>query len=232
MGRKTRLAAEGAKFTAVNIVATAVALVGFNLLTHGVIGWFAGPMNQRPLSAYVVANSVGMLISFFGIRHYVYKHRKPMGPGGGFVNYCAVNLASFVLPVACLWVTRNIFDWDSAVADNISGNIVGATLATLIRFWAFRVFVFRTDSPKFGKGAAADLHLSHVHWRPGRHHAPVTGADSGPEVGPDEAELFEHQSQQRQADADHVVRIPGEPRHERPSTTVEGEGSGDSQRLA
>ena len=149
MGRKTRLAAEGAKFTGVNILATVVALVGFNLLTHGVLGWFHGPMNQRPLSAYVAANSLGMLISFFGSRYYVYKHREPIGPGGGFVNYAVVNLSSFVLPVGCLWLTRNVFEWDSALADNLSGNIVGAGMAMVFRFWAFRKFVFKVQPPIF-----------------------------------------------------------------------------------
>lgn len=228
MGKKTRLAKEGAKFTAVNILATAVALVGFNLLTHGVYGWFDGPMNARPLSAYVAANSLGMLISFFGIRHFVYKHRRPMGPGGGFVNYAAVNLSSFIFPLGCLWVTRNLFDWDSAISDNISGNVVGAGLAMVFRFWAFRRFVFKVDPPIFKRPLGPNPHVAHAH------HVARTGSvlGGGPEVRPHEAELLEHQPEEGKADPDHVVRVPGDARHERAPEPVEGEGPGHVQRFS
>lgn len=224
MGRKRNLAAEGAKFTAVNVLATAVALVGFNLLVHGVYGWFDGPMNHRPLSAYVVANSVGMVISFLGIRHYVYRHRKPMGPGGGFVNYAAVNLASFVLPVGCLWFTRNVLDWNSAIADNVSGNIVGSVLATAFRFWAFRRYVFKVEPPTFTRPLSPSPYLTA--W----HHGPV-GEGSHPEVGPHESEFVEHQPKHRKAYPHHVVRVPGDALHEGPAASVEGEAAGDAERL-
>mgnify|MGYP001025650734 FL=1 len=56
----------------------------------------------------------------------------------------AINLASFVIPVTCLWVTRHLLHWDSIYADNVSGNVVGALPGNAFRFWAFRRFVFPT----------------------------------------------------------------------------------------
>ncbi|HET6167045.1 MAG TPA: GtrA family protein [Marmoricola sp.] len=142
--RLRRLSLEVARFSAVNVVATAVAFVLFNLLGHGLKGWFEGPLNGQVIAAYLVANSVGMVISYYGSRHFAFRHRHATGPGGGMVTYFAINLASFVIPVTCLWVTRSIFKWDTIYADNVSGNVVGALLGNAFRFWAFRRFVFNT----------------------------------------------------------------------------------------
>src|SRR4051812_12818109 len=104
---------------------------------------FAGPLNDHVIIAYLLANSVGMFLSYYGSRHYAFRHRYAAGPGGGLPRYVAINLLSFVIPVTCLWITRNLFGWDTIYADNMSGNVVGALLGNLFRFWAFRRFVFQ-----------------------------------------------------------------------------------------
>ncbi|MFL6156074.1 MAG: GtrA family protein [Marmoricola sp.] len=147
MGRRLRrISGEVARFSAVNVVATVVALVIFNALVHGFKGWFEGPGHDRPLTSYLVANSIGMFVSFYGSRYYAFKHRHAAGPGDGLLIYVVINLASFVIPISCLWVTRNVFHLDTIYADNISGNVVGAILGNVFRFFAFRKFVF-TKTP-------------------------------------------------------------------------------------
>lgn len=213
-GRFQHLGRETARFAVVNVAATVVALLLFNLLTHGIKDVYAGPLNDRPLTSYVAANSVGMLISFLGSRYYVYKHRQAVGPGGGFVNYAIVNLSSFVIPIGCLWFSRNVLEFDSIYADNIAGNVVGSLLATVFRFWAFRRFVFH-KSPKV---------------RPQTTHMPpaveVWLGSVDPELVPGMAELVEHQPQQWHRDADHVVRVAGDPADEGATEPVEGERPG------
>ena len=100
------------------------------------------------------------------------------------VNYAIVNFASFVIPMACLWVTRNVFDWSTVLADNVAANVVGASLAMLFRFWAFRRFVFKRHVVEF-HGTNATHVFGPVALHP-------TGS-AAPELGPDEAELVEHQ---------------------------------------
>ncbi len=142
--RLRRLSNEAAKFSAVNVAATVVAVLLFNVLAHGVMGIYRpGPLNGWPLTSWFIANWVGMWISFYGSRRYAFKHRRPSGPGGGALIYTVVNLASFVIPMACLWLTRNTMGWNSALADNISANVIGAALGMVFRFWAFRRFVFK-----------------------------------------------------------------------------------------
>jgi putative flippase GtrA len=146
VGRLRRVGGEIARFSAVNVVATAAAVVIFNALVHGVSGWFNAPANGQPLPSFLVAHSIGMFISYYGSRNYAFKHRHAAGPGGGLVNYMAINFSSFVIPLGCLFVTRELLHWDSVYADNISGNVVGALLGSAFRFWAFRRFVF-TKTP-------------------------------------------------------------------------------------
>lgn len=147
MGRRLRrIGGEIVRFSAVNVVATVAAVVIFNALVHGVKGWFEGPANSHPLPMFLAAHSVGMFISYYGSREYAFKHRHAAGPGDGLLNYVIINLASFAIPISCLYVTRNVFGWDSVYADNISGNVIGAVLGMAFRFWAFRRFVF-TKTP-------------------------------------------------------------------------------------
>jgi putative flippase GtrA len=144
VSRLRRLSGEVARFSAVNVAATVVAVLLFNALVHGFKGWFDGPLNEHAITAYLIANSIGMFVSYYGSRHYAFRHRHAAGPGGGMPRYVAINLASFVIPVTCLWLTRHVLNWDSIYADNISGNVVGALLGNAFRFWAFRRFVFHT----------------------------------------------------------------------------------------
>jgi putative flippase GtrA len=223
MGRRLkRMTGEVAAYTVVNIVGTIVSLVIFNGLVHGVEGWFSGPMHARPLTTYVIANSVGMVVSYIGSRRFVFKHRHAAGPGDGFVGYVAVNLSSFVIPISCLWISRNPLHQASALSDNIAGNIVGALLATGFRYWAFKRFVFKPMKKRLWKVRRA---LS-PHARP-----EIEGLGLGPEVGPLEAELVEHQSEQRDAEPDHVVRIAGHTGDEGAAQPVEGEGPRHAKRL-
>lgn len=155
MGRRLRrISGEVARFSAVNVVATIIALIIFNLLVHGVKGWFGGPGHDRPLTSYLIANSVGMFVSYYGSRYYAFRHRHAAGPGGGLLIYVVINLTSFVIPISCLWLSRNVLEVSSIYADNIAGNVVGAILGNIFRFYFFRKFVF-TKQPTtfFGKPA-------------------------------------------------------------------------------
>src|SRR3546814_17758069 len=46
------------------------------------------------------------------------------------------------LPIACLWISRNLLDQDSAFADNIAANVVGLGLGMVARFYLFRQVIF------------------------------------------------------------------------------------------
>ena len=132
---------EAAKFLAVGGVATVVAFVLFNGLVHGWLGG-PGPMHDQPLAAFVVANTIGMLVSYRGSRSWAFRHREAVGRAGGRLSFFAINLTSMVIPLACLAFTRYALGRSDPVADNIAANVVGLGLGTLARFWAIRQFIF------------------------------------------------------------------------------------------
>jgi putative flippase GtrA len=139
--RLRRLASEAAKFLTVGGVATFVALLIFNGLVHGYFGG-PGPMHEQPLPAYVLANTVGMLVSYRGSRSWAFRHREAVGPAGGRVAYFVINTLSMAIPLLCLAFSRYVLDHDDPVSDNIAANVVGLALGTAARFWAIREFIF------------------------------------------------------------------------------------------
>jgi putative flippase GtrA len=142
MGRRAqRLLAEAAKFLTVGGAATLVSFVIFNGLVHGYLGGH-GRMHDSPLAAFVIANTVGMVVSYRGSRSWAFRHREAVGVAGGRVMFFVINTVSMAIPLACLSFTRYVLGLSDPVADNVSANLVGLGLGTLARFWALRRFIF------------------------------------------------------------------------------------------
>ena len=142
MGRRFRhFLAEVTKFLTVGGVATLVALVIFNALVHGYFGG-PGPLNQQPLWAFAIANTIGMLVSYRGSRSWAFRNRETVGAAGGRLAFYVINTASMVIPLGCLSFSRYVLGLSDPVADNVAANVVGLGLGTLARFWAIRQFIF------------------------------------------------------------------------------------------
>jgi putative flippase GtrA len=139
--RLQRLLSEGAKFLTVGGVATLVAFVLFNGLVHGYLGG-PGPMHDDPLVAFVIANTVGMVVSYRGSRSWAFRDRSAVGVAGGRLSFFVINIVSMVIPLACLSFTRYVLGLTDPVADNMAANVVGLGLGTLARFWAIQRFIF------------------------------------------------------------------------------------------
>ena len=147
MGRRfQRLASEAAKFLTVGGVATLVSFVIFNGLVHGYFGG-PGPMNNLPLFAFVIANLVGMLVSYRGSRSWAFRDREAVGPAGGRIAFFVINIVSMAIPLLCLAVSRYVLHYDDPVSDNIAANLIGLGLGTLARFWAIRTYIFKKPVP-------------------------------------------------------------------------------------
>ena len=139
--RWQRFLSEGAKFLTVGGVATVVSFVIFNGLVHGYFGG-PGPMHDQPLWAFVIANTVGMVVSYRGSRSWAFRNRSAVGVAGGRLAFFVINMVSMVIPLGCLSFTRYVLGLTDPFADNISANVIGLSLGTLARFWAIRRFIF------------------------------------------------------------------------------------------
>ncbi len=135
------VASEVAKFLTVGGLATLVSVVIFNALVHG--DWaLPAPMHRWPLPAYVIANTVGMVVSYRGSRSWAFRHREVVGRAGGRVAFFVINTASMAIPLLCLAFSRYVLHRDDPVSDNVAANGFGLVFGTAARFWAFRRFVF------------------------------------------------------------------------------------------
>lgn len=137
-----RLAGEASKFLTVGAVATLVSFFIFNFLVHGGRPGSDPWMNEQPQLAYVLANLVGMLISFRGTRDWAFRARDVRHPDGGRTAFFVINLATMLIPMAFLWISRNVLGLDDPISDNVSANVLGLFVGTTVRFALFRQYVF------------------------------------------------------------------------------------------
>ncbi|MDP2014193.1 MAG: GtrA family protein, partial [Actinomycetota bacterium] len=46
------------------------------------------------------------------------------------------------IAIGCLYISHYVLGLTSALADNLSANVIGLGLGTLFRFWSYRKWVF------------------------------------------------------------------------------------------
>lgn len=161
-----RFASEAAKFLTVGGLATLVSFVIFNGLVHGYFGG-PGPMHDDPLVAFVLANTVGMLVSYRGSRSWAFRHRAAVGVAGGRVMFFVINIVSMVIPLGCLSFTRYVLGLSDPFTDNISANVVGLGLGTMARFWALQRFVFLSPAGLERRQAQSEQRMTRIGSSPG-----------------------------------------------------------------
>lgn len=138
-GRRRRNLPEGLRFAVIGVLSTGVTIAVFNLLVH------TGEdplLLDHPIEAYVIGMAVGTVVSFTGNRWWVFEAAGSPNWVNEFVRFAVVNAAATALPSLCLAVSRYVLDLRSVLADNISANLVGLLLATVFRYWAYKLFVF------------------------------------------------------------------------------------------
>jgi putative flippase GtrA len=141
--RWQRFLAEVGRFLAVGGLATIVALILFNWLVHGYTTGRDALLHDHVILAYVLANTVGMVISYRGSRSWAFRDRPPRQADGGRLAFLVINVVTMGLPVGCLWLSRNALGLDDPISDNISANVIGLLMANTARFFLFRWLVFR-----------------------------------------------------------------------------------------
>jgi putative flippase GtrA len=141
--RTQRFIAEVGRFLVVGGAATIVALFIFNLLVHGFNTGDHAVFKDQPILAYVLANTVGMGISYYGSRHWAFRDRQPVHSDGGKTSFVVINMLTMLIPIGCLAVSRDVLNLDDPISDNVSANVIGLVFGLVARFYLFRTFVFR-----------------------------------------------------------------------------------------
>ncbi len=133
---------EIAKFGVVGMTSFVIDVSVFNLLLFG-----GGPLDDKPLTAKAVSVAVATTFAYFGNRFWTFRHRGRTNMGREYVLFFLLNGVAMLIALACLWVSHYALGLDSALADNVSANVIGLGLGTLFRFWSYRKWVFPAVPP-------------------------------------------------------------------------------------
>ncbi|WKN48025.1 GtrA family protein [Nocardioides sp. Arc9.136] len=104
-------------------------------------------LETGPLTSKSLAFVVSATFAFLGNRLWVFDQRERRQLATAYTLFFLVNVAGLVVNLVPLAVSTYVFDWTSAVAENVSGNLVGVALATLFRFWGYERWVFPRETP-------------------------------------------------------------------------------------
>ena len=138
------LIAQLAKFGVVGATAYVVDVGLFNLLSYvGSPPLLAG----QPLLAKIISTVVATVVAWLGNRYWTFRHHRRPDAGREFVLYLLMCTIGLLIALSCLWISHYVLGFTSALADNISANVVGLVLGTTFRFWAYKKFVF-THQPQ------------------------------------------------------------------------------------
>ena len=135
---------ELARFGSVGAVAYVVDLGLFNLLRFGP----GDLMESKPLTAKVVSVAVATLVAWVGNRYWTFSERRTSSRGRELAGFVIVNIGGLIIGVGCLAFSHYVLGLHTALADNISANVIGLFLGTAFRYVAYRRLVFTGSSAR------------------------------------------------------------------------------------
>ncbi|MGA5301583.1 GtrA family protein [Nucisporomicrobium flavum] len=132
------LVRELSKFGTVGAVAFTIDLVIFNVLLQS---------GLESLLAKTISTVVATTVAFAGNRFWTWRHRDHRNMARQYTMFFLLNGIGLGIGLACLAISHygvgSIWpEFQSPLADNISGQLVGTAVGTLFRFWSYRRFVF------------------------------------------------------------------------------------------
>lgn len=127
------------KFGVVGLVAYIIDLTVFNLLRFA---GGEGPLYEKPLTAKALSVLIATTFAYFGNRNWTFKDRTRSSFRREYTLFFVFNAVGMFISLSCLWVSHYLLGFDSALADNISANVIGLVLGTIFRFWGYHTWVF------------------------------------------------------------------------------------------
>ena len=132
------------KFGLVGGIAYVVNFAIFNLLVHT----SGAPLPTHPVSGLIIAGVVSTAVAYVGNRLLTWRDRGTNSIPREVLIFLLLNLVGIAIAAIALGVSRYVLHFDSGLADNISGNIVGVGLGTIFRYWSYGKFVFTGDEKR------------------------------------------------------------------------------------
>jgi len=147
----TRLRVELAKFGAIGAISYVIDVGIFNGLRFVNED---GLLHDKPLTAKAISVAVATTFAYFGNRLWTFKHRARTSFRREYTLFFVLNGVAMGIALICLWLSHYVLEFTSALADNISANVIGLVLGTVFRFWGYRKWVF-LEQPKTSEASDA-----------------------------------------------------------------------------
>lgn len=138
------------KFLAVGGVGFVVDVVVFNALRSTAL--HPDQVVNGPLVAKVISTSAAIVTNWIGNRLWAFRTHRSAQWGREFVEFIVASLVGMGVAVGTLAVSHYVLGFHSQLADNISGNVIGLLLGTIVRYLGYRFWVF---SPSRNRRTAA-----------------------------------------------------------------------------
>nr|WP_250003121.1 GtrA family protein [Actinoplanes sp. M2I2] len=140
-GLRTRFRAlirELGKFGTVGGIAFAIDIVIFNVLLQA---------DFETLIAKTISTVVATTFAFVGNRFWTWRDRAHTNMARQYTVFFVLNAIGLGIGLACLAISHYGLGqlspvFQTQLADNISGQLVGTAAGSLFRFWSYRRFVF------------------------------------------------------------------------------------------
>jgi putative flippase GtrA len=132
------LVRELSKFGTVGGIAFAIDFAIFNVLLH---------QGFESLLAKTISTVLATTVAFTGNRYWTWRHREHTNMARQYTLFFLLNAVGLGIGLTCLAISHyglGAFwpEFQTPLADNISGQFVGTAVGTLFRFWSYRRFVF------------------------------------------------------------------------------------------
>jgi len=132
------LVRELSKFGAVGITAFAIDLAIFNVLLQS---------GFESLLAKTISTVLATTVAFIGNRFWTWRHRGHTNMARQYTLFFLLNAVGLAIGLTCLAISHYGLgaiwpEFQSPLADNVSGQLVGTAAGTMFRFWSYRRFVF------------------------------------------------------------------------------------------
>ena len=96
------------RFMVTGGLSTIVSFSVFNFLAHGLYLTKDPWLGYQPITAFVIASLVGMVVSYRLSRYWTFRHRPPVHADGGRTAFFVINLVTMPLSIFCLWFSRHV----------------------------------------------------------------------------------------------------------------------------
>jgi putative flippase GtrA len=113
-------------------------------------------VHDGPLLAKVVSTSVAIGANWIGNRSWTFADSPRARAGGEALEFVVASLIGMAVGLLCLWISHYGLRLTSALDDTVSANGVGLVLGSAVRFWLYRVWVYRPDRTARVGAAAAE----------------------------------------------------------------------------